>query len=83
MINPYMPYFASSNVGDKCFSAFDGCVEIQGFINDDYPRRIIASNVRYANNGCHWTSDKPPTLFNSFQQFMHYWEWENKQEGGK
>ena len=80
MKNPHTPEFSNAMVGDACFSVANGIVEIEDIVSMLYP--IHTSDSEYYDiSGRYLPSDKHPSLFNSFQQFMDYWKWEQDNRG--
>ena len=92
-MNPFTPNFENAKVGDECFSVANGysIVNDMGGIviaNDkqyDFELQVKVRDFNslsyYDYDGRALFMDKHPTLFNSFQQFMDYWQWEKEKDG--
>jgi hypothetical protein len=68
----WMPNFSNSKKGDKCFSSINGDLVID-FFNEIEDKAIVAGKYGYYLNGYWCHDDKHPTLFNSKQQCIDYW----------
>jgi len=80
------PDFSKAKVGDSCFCATLGNKKIDAadascaFVHIDLGQDT--HEAFYLNGKAH-ENDIHPTLFNSFAQFMAYWdEWKLNQKGG-
>lgn len=81
MKNPFTPDFNNAKVGDKCFSVSNDIVEIEDTFKYGIYAVSVPTGESFTGHGRFWESDKHPSLFNSFQQFLDYWAWE-KDNGG-
>ena len=86
MTNPHKPNFENAKVGDKCFSAQNDeeaviSIKVYGICVDEWIG--VSSYFSYNHDGKANPMHKHPTLFNSFQQFLDYWTWEQENGGEK